>query len=125
MKSDWSHLDKGRKKDGLYATADGQRDGAFYIRRGTVDFIIIASQGDADIPWEHVSARVASYKGDRIPTWEEMCWVKSLFWDDDECVVQFHPPKSDYVNNHPCVLHLWKPINMELPRPPSIAVGIK
>jgi hypothetical protein len=38
-----------------------------------------------------------------------MCWVKWSFFDDEECVVQFHPPQSKYVNRHPFVLHLWKP----------------
>lgn len=54
-----------------------------------------------------------------------MCWLKDQFWDEEECVVQFHPPRSDYVNNHPFVLHLWKPLAVEMPRPPSIAVGFK
>lgn len=54
--------------------------------------------------WEHVSV---SYSN-RCPTWEEMCRVKDIFWYDNECVVQFHPPKSEYVNNHPCCLHLWR-----------------
>lgn len=37
---------------------------------------------------------------------------------------QYHPPKSAYVNNHPNCLHLWRPIGIEMPRPPSIMVGI-
>ena len=40
--------------------------------------------------WEHVSV---SYKN-RVPTWDEMCKVKDMFWNDEECVVQYHPPKS-------------------------------
>jgi len=60
---------------------------------------------------------------DRCPTWEEMCLVKDLFWDDTDCVIQYHPSRSDYVNNHPYCLHLWRPIGIELPRPDSIFVG--
>lgn len=63
--------------------------------------------------WKHVSV---SYSN-RCPTWEEMCRVKDIFWYDNECVVQFHPPKSEYVNNHPYCLHLWRKRdgNFELP----------
>lgn len=126
MKTNWQHLDAARKRSGPYATTDGERDGAFYIARGRVNFIIIASQGDDSIPWEHVSARAMDIKGnERVPTWEEMCWIKGLFWEREECVVQYHPPESEYVNNHPHVLHLWKPLGLDLPRPPSIAVGIR
>jgi hypothetical protein len=52
-----------------------------------------------------------------------MCFVKDLFWDDEECVMQLHPPKSDYVNCHPNCLHLWKPVGQDIPRPPSELVG--
>jgi hypothetical protein len=53
-----------------------------------------------------------------------MCFVKSLFWDDEETVIQFHPAVSAYVNNHSHCLHLWKP-PFDMPLPPSILVGIK
>lgn len=71
--------------------------------------------------WEHVSISHAR----RCPVWEEMKHVKELFWDDSETVLQFHPPKKDYVNNHPYVLHLWKPVHFEIELPPAIAVGVK
>jgi len=80
---------------------------------------IIASQGDDEIPWEHVSVSLR----DRVPTWDEMCWVKDQFFDDEETVVQFHPPRSEYVNCHPFCLHLWRPMRDVIPRPPPIAVG--
>ena len=54
-------------------------------------------------------------------TWNEMCWVKELFWDDFEVVFQYHPPKKDHVNNHKYCLHLWKgPGTLILP--PKIGV---
>jgi hypothetical protein len=80
---------------------------------------IIASDG---LGWEHVSVS----RRDRCPTWDEMCQIKALFWDDeDDCVIQYHPPRSEYVNNHPNCLHLWRPIGVLLPMPPSIMVGFK
>jgi len=74
--------------------------------------------------WEHVS--VSTPVRQRMPTWADMCFIKDLFWDEEETVVtvvQCHPSKSDYVNCHPNCLHLWKPVGTELPRPPSMMVG--
>ena len=86
---------------------------------------IVASGADADDKmaqgWEHVSVSTRN----RPPNWAEMCFVKDLFWEHDECVVQFHPPRSEYVNNHPHCLHLWKQTRAPFPLPPSILVGDK
>jgi hypothetical protein len=54
-----------------------------------------------------------------------MCWVKDAFFNEDECVVQYHPPKSDYINNHPYSLHLWRNVAIAFPMPPGILVGLK
>ncbi len=73
--------------------------------------------------WEHVS--IAPYKRSHTPTWDEMCRVKDMFFLDNEVVIQFHPAKTDYVNNVSNCLHLWRSIDKEIPTPPSIMVGIK
>jgi hypothetical protein len=74
--------------------------------------------------WEHVSVSLSRVGKARVPNWEEMCWVKNLFWDPEDCVVQFHPPKSEHVNNYR-VLHLWRSLKAEFPRPPGWMIGIK
>lgn len=89
-------------------------NGAFIID----NLRIIASDGEA---WEHVSVSTSS----RCPTWDEMCFVKGLFWSEEDCVVQFHPPKSEYVNVHPYCLHLWRKVGSEFETPPSLMVGPK
>jgi hypothetical protein len=61
----------------------------------------------------------------RPPNWEEMCFVKDLFWDTEEAVMQLHPPKSRWINNHNYCLHLWRPTNQEIPLPPDETVGKK
>lgn len=72
--------------------------------------------------WEHIS--ISPFK--RVtPSWADMCELKDMFFNDDEVVVQYHPAKSEYVNNKDNCLHLWRPINEPLPTPPSIMVGIK
>lgn len=80
---------------------------------------IISSGPDSEFGWEHVSVSAPN----RTPNWAEMCFVKDLFWDEEECVVEYHPPRSEYVNHHPHCLHLWKPIGITLPLPPSLLVG--
>jgi hypothetical protein len=69
--------------------------------------------------WEHVSVSI----GRRLPNWKEMAFVKDLFWDDQELVAQFHPPRSEYVNNMENCLHLWR--HKSLINPPSFLVGDK
>lgn len=127
MKTNWTHLEAYRVISGPMSSFPGQLSGAFRIPRGSWQLIAVADSGapEMGVYWEHVSLRMSSYKTDRLPTWTEMCYAKDLFWEETECVVQYHPPKADYVNNHPFVLHLWKPTDQELPRPPSITVGVK
>lgn len=71
--------------------------------------------------WEHVSVCPRN----RTPDWDEMCQIKDMFWNENECVVQYHPAKSEYVNNAKNCLHFWKPVNQEFPIPPSLMVGVK
>lgn len=73
--------------------------------------------------WEHVS--IAPYKMSYTPSWKDMCELKDMFFNDNEVVVQFHPAKSEYVNNVINCLHLWRPVNTDFPTPPSILVGIR
>lgn len=73
--------------------------------------------------WEHVS--VAPMKRSITLSWDDMCRIKDIFFHEEECVVQYHPPKSEYVNMLPNCLHLWRPIKEKMPAPPSIMVGIK
>lgn len=72
--------------------------------------------------WEHVSVTI-----DRnwCPTWQIMCLVKNRFWDEDDTVMQLHPPKSENIDNHPYCLHLWRPTGQTIPTPPMYMVGLK
>ena len=100
-------------------TASGN-NGAFEIHSlkfKNSRFAVIASDGEG---WEHVSVSLHN----RCPTWDEMCFIKNLFWDAEDCVIQFHPPETDYVNNHPYCLHLWRKIGEEFEIPKSYLVGL-
>lgn len=96
--------------------------GAFrLIGPGGVLLLAVSSGVDHEHGWEHVSVSAK----DRCPSWPEMCWVKDLFWDKTEMAVQYHPPESEYVDFHPHCLHMWKPIGMTIPMPPTLLVGPK
>lgn len=48
---------------------------------------------------------------------------KDMFFDAEEVVVQYHPAKSQYVNNYPYCLHLWRPNDgTQFPSPPMAFV---
>lgn len=81
---------------------------------------VLACDGSLD-GWEHVSVSL----NNRCPNWREMCHIKDLFWDEEDTVLQFHPPKSKYINNHPYCLHLWRPVGKDIELPPQHAVGVK
>lgn len=130
MKSSLSHLDRWRIQE-PHPSEPGSTSGVFQIphpdkkerERLHTYFNIISTSGGG---WDHVSIHVRYIKDAkrmmRCPTWAEMCAIKEAFFNDDEAVVQFHPAKADYVNDHPCVLHLWKPVGIEIPKPPKIFV---
>lgn len=110
--------------------SDGMYHVPHYKIRDYIFWIVFSSVAG----WEHLSVSLKKIMNPRTkrvtevhrcPTWEEMCMVKDLFWELEECVVQYHPPRSHYVNNHPHCLHLWKPTVSALPVPDAILVGIK
>lgn len=115
-------VERGRETVGPYSSLRGDDYGRFWLRSDQgVPLLVLVGPGSDEIPWEHVSVSIPRAK--RCPTWEEMCWIKSLFFRDDEVCVQYHPSAAEYVNVHPYCLHLWKPLAAELPRPPMVAVG--
>ena len=108
-----------RVKSGpLASTKEDGNNGYFAVPFKDKVLGVIASDG---LFWDHVS--VSLY--DRTPTWDEMCFIKNLFFDKEDCVVQYHPPQKEYVNMHPHCLHLWRSQKEKMPIPPSILVGFK
>lgn len=100
----------------------GTNNGAFQIKAGGIMYRIVASDGGVEgQEWEHVSVTLDRK---RCPDWEEMCFMKNIFWDKEDCVVQFHPPESEYISNHKYCLHLWRPVNQVIPMPPKNYVGL-
>lgn len=120
-------VERGRVRVGPWASDTRMgANGAFMLQGPTgATLRIIASDGvhpDAE-GWEHVSVSCTSMN--RCPNWIEMCFVKDLFWDGEEMVIQIHPRRSQYVNHHPTTLHMWRhPLKLNMPsEPPPHLVG--
>ncbi len=109
-------------------TADGN-NGLFYANSPEPNWLLVMIGSDEGVddgePWEHVSVQAVQKDRHRAPNWKEMCHVKRLCWDGEDVVMQLHSRESEYVNQHPHVLHLWRPTQSVIPTPPSIMVGTK
>jgi hypothetical protein len=79
---------------------------------------VIATSGCG---WDHVSVSLV----DRTPTWEEMSVVRDLCFEPEECCMELHVPRSEHINHHPYCLHLWRPLDAEIPQPPGWMVALK
>lgn len=132
-----------RIEEGRLRGPEGTTTGQFIFTKGNAKLRVMASDGGG---WDHVSVSLAT----RTPTWEEMCFIKDLFFEPHEVAMQLHPAKHEYVNNHQFCLHLWRPQPVDeqaaivaeweeegedypyhiepkgiIPTPPSELVGIK
>lgn len=126
MKKSFQHIERNRVRSGDYQSSTGDKFGAFVFSEKFVNIVCIVDGGEIS-GWEHVSISIKERLRDGqvrevTPSWKLMCEIKKAFWDEEECVMQLHPPKSEYVNNCNSCLHLWKPVNMEIPRPAQILV---
>lgn len=123
-------LENYRLRTGPYRTKVGEPRGIFQIPNGPGGrgLVVMADDGtDKNEPeqllgWEHVSVSCVNKK--YLPNWAEMDFIKRLFWSDEECVVQFHPPRSRWVNNAQ-VLHMWRWLGGEFPQPHPLLVGVQ
>lgn len=111
--------EKFRLLTGRFASTEADGHNGFFLvklNRGQI-VRVIASDGHG---WDHVSVS----RSDRVPTWDEMCQVKDIFFDQDDVVVQFHPAKADYVNNHQYCLLLWRWQGGKFPTPDPFMIGV-
>ena len=96
----------------------GVDGGAFKVphRPTNVVLHVIMSTG---FGWDHVSVSLKN----RCPNWPEMEHVKRVFFRDDETAMQLHVPPAEHINHHPYTLHLWRPLEAEIQRPPGWMVA--
>lgn len=124
MRKDLSNIERYRNTThSLLSTEKGSRFGMFIIPYRNRELAVVVAPdlyiSGKKNEWEHVSVSLPN----RCPNWEEMSFIKDLFFDEEDTVVQYHPKKSQHVNIHPYCLHLWGWNGGEFPCPPSILVG--
>ena len=114
-------LESGRVKTGLWASSPEHGfNGVFLVQGPCGCKLDIGAETGIESGWEHVSVSTDRH---RSPNWQEMCFVKDLFWGEEECVIQYHPPASQYVKNDRYRLHMWKPCRFSVPTPPASLIG--
>lgn len=112
-----------RIRGGKFASSneDGLNGAFLFSKPGEARRIFCIVSDELD--WKHVSVSFGPNKS--VPSWEVMCWVKEIFFEPEETAMQLHPPRSQWISNHPGCLHLWAPLKEKIPLPPSIMVGIQ
>lgn len=118
-----------RVKEGkLASTKENGNNGLFKIHLPTKNcnaFCLVSDNGG----WEQVSVRVEDLnkqlKGGsriRIPNSEELKFLKNVFWDRDETVIQYHFADSKETGSE-YALHLFRHKTRCFPEPPSFLFG--
>ncbi len=117
------HLEHYRIRDGDLASDESYgMNGAFAIPlhrwhpEGYATAVVVCSDQGG---WDHVSVHIDTPQEQRCPTWEEIDYVRKLFFRGDEWVMQLHAPGSKNINKHPFTLHMWRPQNEAIPTPPT------
>jgi hypothetical protein len=78
-----------------------------YSRKGGLQVLFSADNMEGDgKTWLHVSLS----RETKLPSYEDMCIVKSLFVGDERVAIQILPTRKDWININPTVLHLWSAI---------------
>ena len=70
--------------------------------------------------FRHLSVTNAQKK--ILPSWTVLTRLRDAFFDDSSWVVQYLPPKDQYVDDHPFCLHLWESIDEPMPHPLIVMV---
>lgn len=73
--------------------------GAFAVPYPVITNTLLRVIANSYDDWDHVSVSLKK----RCPTWEEMDFIKRLFFHPHETAMQIHPSVSKHVNIHPTV----------------------
>ena len=102
----------------LYGVRGDEHNGVFKVFVDGKSYYVIASNGCG---WEHISVSPRNSKNG-CPSWATMCAIKDMFFEKNETVIEYHPAEADYINFHENCLHLWRPTEVEIPKPPLFMV---
>jgi len=106
-----------------YAGVSGDTTCGLFLVPSVIDGRMLQVQASSDFGWEHISVSILRKRFKRAPSWPEMKQIKELFWEPEDTVLQYHPPKSKHVSNVEA-LHLWRPTDHQVPVPHPMLVGV-
>lgn len=81
-------------------------DGLAYRHRTGLRVIVSTAEFEDERTWMHISVS----RKDRIPSWDDMKFVKNTFAETCFGYQVFAPP-SAHVNIHDFCLHIWVPLS--------------
>lgn len=88
----------------LWQQVDRTPDGAKYLHTVRTQSVIVSAAVEMDGRlWVHFSTAFPR----RLPSWDEFVRTKEQFLGTDVKAIQVIPPRSEYVNIHPYVLHAF------------------
>lgn len=73
---------------------------------GRLAVILSAATELDDKRWLHISVSMMGDPG-LLPSWANLCEVRDVFLGEEALCLHLLPPKSEHVNIHHGVLHLW------------------
>lgn len=111
----WLEAESYRIQIAIGKSKYGDDYGFFIIPFRSNNLKVMVSAGDEQNGWDHVSISLAN----RCPNWEEMEFIKHMFFADDEWAMQLHAPSADHISVHPYCLHIWRPLKEIIPTPPT------
>ena len=78
------------------------------FRRGSIQVFLSVLRYEDGKTWLHVSLCGRTSRGDfTLPSWEEFKRVKQDFLGPERWAYQVLPDERNYVNQNPCVLHMF------------------
>lgn len=98
-----------------YGSIGDGKNGVFEFNINGKQYFAVASVGGG---WDHVSISTSN----EVPSVDMMETFKQMFFKENETVVEYHPKKSEYVNNFDYCLHLWRPNKEEMKLPDSASL---
>jgi hypothetical protein len=113
-----SRANRWRIRKGKFASTEVEGwNGHFLVPlEGELWFVIISDK----MGWKHLS--VSNSQKNVLPGWTILSRLKDAFYGDDEWACQYFPAKEDYINDCEWCLHLWTPLDQELPKPSIVFV---
>jgi len=83
----------------------GKFRNSMFVHDGFTVMFTVENHGTS--AYQHLSVS----RKERYPSWDEIVLFRSLFFEDDDEIVQVIPKESDYVNVHDNCFHMWLDIS--------------